>query len=187
MIDKLKLVIEQSAIYLGAVALLWFFLSIAGFAITRWCIKQEISWHRVIKWISMGMVTIFCSVVVIDFLPQTIGLAITQVVVPNIMCAAALHALLLSVDRYMRHKYEQGIIQTRLVVAIMLIYIAAGLFSVAVIKLQYLFVMRLSDIAVGYLTRTALIALLILEILAGRCKEEEKNEIVASDDYTGRW
>lgn len=187
MVDRLKLVMEQSAIYLGAVALLWFFLVIAGITIAKWCIKEELSWQRVVEWISAGMALFFFSVLIIDFLPQSIGLALTQVIIPNIMCAAALHALLLSVDRYMRHKYGQGIIQTRLVVVIMLIYIITGLFSVGIIKLQYPFFMRLSDIAVGYLTRTALVVLLILEILAGRCKEEEKNEVIASDDYTGRW
>ncbi len=162
-----------AAMHLGAVAVLWLLLTISGFAIARWCIKQEISWQRVVRWISVGMAVVFGSVALLYILPAHMTAPLTQVLVPNLVCAAALHALLLAIDRYMLHRYGDGIIPTRLVVALVTVYTVALLWSLAVIKLNYLPVMELSSIAVGYLTRTAIMGLLALEILGGRCKDTQ--------------
>jgi hypothetical protein len=187
MFEQVKDVMEQSALHLGAIAFLWLFLVVAGFVITRWCIKQEISWQGVIRWISIIMSIVFALVVLMYLLPQRFSVPITKVLVPNLICAIVLHALLLSVDRYMRHRYSEGIIQTRLVLAIITIYICSISASVGLIKIHYLTLMRFSDILIGYLTRIALLGLLILEVLAGRCKDRSTQEAITNDTYTQRW
>lgn len=187
MFQQIKGVMEQSALHLGAIVFLWAFLVIAGFVITKWCMKKEISWRRVIRWISIIMSTVFALVVLMYLVPQRFSLPITKVLVPNLICAVVLHALLLSVDRYMRHRYSEGIIQTRLVLALITIYIFSILVSVGLIKIHYLPLMRFSDILIGYLTRIAVLGLLILEILAGRCKDRSIKEVEADDIYTQRW
>lgn len=185
MFERLSNFFELAALHLGAVAVLWVLLVLSGFVIAKWCIKQEISWQRVVRWISVAMALVFGAVAVLYLLPPEWTSPLTKVFVPNMIAAAALHALLLAIDRYMRHRHGEGIIQTRLVVAIIGVYTIAVLFSLVIIKLNYLTLMELSSIATGYLTRTAIVGLLAMEILGGRCKDSQTE---SSSTYTSsRW
>ena len=186
MLEKVTQFMGAAALHLGAIALLWVLLIVSGYTIARWCIKQEISWQRVVRWISVAMGAVFIVVALLYALPLTITAPITQVLVPNLVCAAALHALLLAVDRYMLHRYGDGIIATRLVLGIIIIYIIAVLGSIALIKFNSLTVMHLSQIVTGYLTRTAIIGLLILEILGGRCKDSQNSKATSGSSYNAR-
>jgi hypothetical protein len=186
MFEKVTDFLGVAAMNLGAVAVLWVLLTVSGYAIARWCIKQEISWQRVVRWISVAMAIVFGSVALLYILPPALTAPMTKVLVPNLICAAALHALLLAIDRYMRHRYGDGIIQTRLVVAIIVIYVVAILGSIALMKLNYLTIMQLSDIATGYLTRTAIMGLLALEILGGRCKDTQEDGSSSNSNYGSR-
>lgn len=186
MIDKVIQFMGAAAVNLGAIALLWVLLVVSGYVIARWCIRQEVSWQRVVRWISLAMAIVFGAVAFLYALPVKITAPLTEVLVPNLVCAAALHALMLAVDRYMLHRYGEGIIPTRLVLAIIIIYVVAILGSVALIKINYLPLMHLSEIATGYLTRTAIVGLLVLEILGGRCKDTE-NEKASSFSSARRW
>lgn len=169
--------LRAAAIHLSAVALLWVLLSIAGYAIARWCIKREIRWQKVVRWITAAMVLVFCSVLALYLIPERFTSSLTDVLVPNVVCAAALHALLLAVDRYMRHRFSEGIIPTRLVVAIILIYGLIGAASVTLIKLSFVPLIQVVDITIGYLTRIAVLGLLFVEILAGRCKDQKEPSV----------
>lgn len=190
MLEKVADFFGIAALYLAAVVLLWVLLIVSGYALTRWCVKYSIAWSSVVKWITGAMLIVFVSTVTLSLLPPHLAVPITKVIIPSLVCAAALHALLLSTDRYMRHKYGEGIMPTRLVVAIILVYTMMILGSVGLIKLDYLPVMKLFAITIGYLTRISIIGLLVLEIWSGRCKEQkdDDNSSISSSGYSGgRW
>ena len=189
MLEKVTEFLGVAAMNLGAILFLWVLLVVSGYAVARWCIKQTVSWKRVVCWISAVMGVVFGSVALLYILPPTLTAPISKVLIPNLICAAALHALLLAVDRYMRHRYGEGIIPTRLVVAIIIIYVSAILWSLALLKLNYISLMNLSDITTGYLTRTAIIGLLVLEIVGGRCKDSQEDDtsVSTSGNYGRRW
>ena len=195
MLVKLQGLMSDAMLNLGALVVVWVLLVVASYGITRWCLKKDIAWEKIIQWITIGIGIVFGAIAVLDFVPVRISAPLTKVIIPYLICAAALHSFLLAVDRYMRHKYSEGIIQTRLVVAVITVYVVSILLSLLVLKLNYLSVMTLSDIGVGYLTRIAIIGLLALEILGGRCKDNQDVDNVpnipeeepSEESYTSRW
>lgn len=187
MIEKVSLFAGAAATRLGAIAVLWVVVIVAAYAMARWCIRQHIAWQKVVQWVSLAMGTVFIGTALLYIFPQEITVPVTRIFVPFLICAVALHSLLLSIDRYMRHKHSEGIIPTRLVVAIFIIYLLALLFALALAKVATLAALiNVSSIAVSYLTRIALVSLLVLEIFGGRCKDQSENDS-STTDYTRRW
>src|SRR3989338_8720882 len=99
MLEKVSHFFGPAVIHLGAVGVLWMVLVFAGYAIARLCIKQEVAWQKVVTWISTAMIIVFCGIVLLYLLPKSFTIPFASVVIPNLVCAVALHALLLSVDR----------------------------------------------------------------------------------------
>lgn len=195
MLVKFQSFVSGAMLHVGALVALWVLLVVASYGMAHWCFKKDIAWKKIIQWISVGMGIVLGAILALDFLPVRISAPLTKVIIPYLICAAALHSFLLAVDRYMRHKHSEGIIQTRLVVAVITVYVVSILLSLLVLKLNYLSVMTLSDIGVGYLTRIAIIGLLVLEILGGRCKDNQDFDDVpngpeeepSEELYTSRW
>lgn len=190
MIQKFTALAEAAAVNLGAIALLWALFIATGYVMARWCFEQPIAWQKIIKWVSIAMGIVFICTVLMYILPEYATIPLTKVFVPYLICAIALHSFLLAVDRYMRHRHGEGIIQTRLVVAIITIYVVAILASLGMLKLHVASLIELSDIAVGYLTRTSIVALLVLEVIGGRCKEKSEgadSATTSTSSYSSRW
>lgn len=187
MMEKVSIFAGTAATRLGAIAVLWFVVVVAAYAMARWCIRQHVPWQKVVQWVSLAMGTVFISTAVLYFFPKEIIVPVTKIFVPYLICAAALHALLLGIDRYMRHKHGEGIIPTRLVVATFIVYLLALLFALALAKVTRLAALiNVSDIAVNYLTRIAILSLLALEVVGGRCKDQSEDDTMTKD-YTRRW
>lgn len=194
MLVKIQGFMSEAMLHFGALVVLWVLLVAASYGVSHWCVKSELGWRKIIKWITVGMGIVCGGMIVLHFLPVSLGIPLTKVVIPYVVCAAALHGFLLAVDRYIRHKYADGMIQTRLVVAVITVYVVAISLALLVLKIPYASVMTLSDICIGYLTRIAIFGLLVLEILGGRCKESalpERSESDATeepiDSYSSRW
>lgn len=191
MLAKLQDFMGIAMLHSGALIVSWALLIIASYGMAHWCFKSEISWRKIITWISIAMALVLTVVMTLDFLPDEISDPFRKVIVPYLICSVVLHSFLLAVDKYMCHKYNERIIQTRLVVAVIAVY---GLFLGAgclVLKVGPGTFMTLTDIGVGYLTRIGIVGLLVFEVMGGRCNckntIENNSESEESDSYTSRW
>jgi len=188
MVKNLGEIAQALAAQLIALGVVWTLLVVTSWIMFKWCFKREISWTRAAHWITGVMGVVLVGMGIQYALPQTLTAPIAQVVIPHIVCAMALHGLLLAVDRYMRHRDGEGIISTRLVLSILLIYVFSILGAVGLIKIHTIFLTDVAEIVVDYLTTGAIVGLLVLEILGGRCKDQTQNlNENSSNNYSNNW
>jgi hypothetical protein len=186
MVANLGAFAQAAATHLIALSILWGVLVASSYVMVHWCLKKNMEWVRAAQYISVAMGLVFLCVVALYLLPEAWTVPLTKVIVPRLVCAAVLHSLILAVDRYMRHRYADGIIPTRLVVSIIGIYAISLLGSFLLLKINNLLLIEISDIATDYLTKGAIVGLLFLEVIGGRCKDQP-DEGSGEVDYTKRW
>jgi len=189
MIKKLGVFAQALTTQFIALGIIWAFLVGVSYVMLRWCFKQDIPWTKAVHWITGAMIVVLVGMGALYVLPLSITAPISQVIIPRLVCAMALHSMLLAIDRYMIHRYGEGIIPTRLVLSIILVYTVSILGAIALIKIQNKFLIDVAEIVVDYLTKGAIAGLLFLEIFGGRCKEKSSDDASngSSNSYSGRW
>lgn len=186
MVGKLGAFFQALATHLIALAVVWVLLVGVSYVMLRWCFQRQIPWVRAAHWITGAMGVVLGGMGVLYALPLSLTLPISTVIIPHGICAMALHSLLLAVDRYMRHRFGEGIIQTRLVLFIITIYAVTILGAIVLIKVNNSFLSTISSLVFDYLTRGAIMGLLVLEIWGGRCKEPS-DESTSGSFMSKRW
>lgn len=166
---------QALATQLIALGMVWMLLVAVSWMLLRFCFNKEVSWASTARWISGSMVFMAVAMGSLYILPESLTDPINKVLVPCSICAIAIHSLLLVFDRYVRHKYGQGFVQTRLILLIVLVYVLAIVTAIGLIKIHNSFLIDVFYMTVDYLTKGAIVALLLLEVLSGRCKDQPQN------------
>jgi hypothetical protein len=186
MIEKIVGFFGQVALYASSLFLVWIFVLGITYAVMQWCIKKEMPILKIISWISLAVLDLFITLIIFHMLPDNLQTVLTTIVVPHALCAFVLHACFLVIDRFFYHHFGQGMIHTRLVFIIIAVYIVLCLVALFLLHNQSSFILKISTIAVGYVTQIGLLILLTFEILAGRCTHKTIQEIGNHAD-DGNW
>jgi hypothetical protein len=127
-----------------------------------------------------------CAVVALfNLLPIQFQFIVIHIIIPQIFCALLLHAVILALDRFMNQGAAQSMIPARLLLLITFVYIFFTTLSLVLIYCQHVFMTQLFDLVANYLTKIGLVALLGLEVLAGRCNRSALAQSSYSDTDEG--
>ena len=162
--------------YIVSFFYMWGITIVGSYGLIHWGFNQNISFKKVIKWISMIIGAFGLLLIGLYFVPHAWQEILTNVIIVHLMCAVSLHLFLLSLDRFLKHRYNgQGMIATRLVVAIIMMYIISTITILVVLHLSSQFLLRIIAFNNTYIMRSALLSTLFLEIYGGRCKEHNQS------------
>jgi hypothetical protein len=185
-IQKMINFLEQIALYASSLFLVWIFLVAISYGVIRWCIKQEMSIVRIVSWISGGVLALFFAFIIFHLFAYTLQIMLTTIVIKNTMCAFVLHLWFLAIDRFLKYRYGNGMIQTRLVTLIIAIYCFFLVLSLVLLHNQSTFLLKLFTLTVEYLTQIGLVTVLIFEIVTGRSSHIMQQEL-DNNSHDGSW
>ncbi|NBQ17706.1 hypothetical protein EBU24_05305 [bacterium] len=156
---------------------IWAVTVASGYGLIRWGFSEQISLQKAGKWVTAIIGSFGLLLMLLCLLPTVFHELLTDLLLPRLMCAASLHLFLLSLDRFIRHRHGgQGMIATRLVVAIIMVYVVLLIGALIVLKTSSEFLLRIAQLNSTYLMRGALLSTLFLEIYGGRCKAHNSQE-----------
>ena len=156
---------------------IWAVAIAGGYGLIRWGFSQEISLQKAAKWVTAVTGSFGLLLILLCLLPAHFHEILTNLILPRLMCAASLHLFLLSLDRFIRHRRGgQGMMPTRLVVAIILVYVVSLIGALIVLKTSNEFLLGIAQLNSMYLMRGSLLSTLFLEIYGGRCKAHKDSE-----------
>lgn len=182
-VEKIIHFFGSMAFHATALFLVWIFLTATIYAVVRWCTQQSIGFH--FTWIT-GLMAGLCAVVALfNLLPIQFQFIVIHIIIPQIFCALLLHAVIFALDRFMNQCVGHSMIPARLVLLITFVYIFFMTLSLILIYCQHLFMTQLFDLMTNYLTKIGLVALLVFEVLARRCKRSALGQSSYSDTDEG--
>lgn len=156
---------------------IWVVVMAGGYGLIRWGFSEQISLQKAVKWVTVFIGSFGVLLIILCLLPIHFHEILTNLILPRLMCAASLHLFLLSLDRFIRHRRGgQGMMPTRLVVAIILVYVVSLIGALIVLKTSSEFLLRIAQLNSTYLMRGSLLSTLFLEIYGGRCKAHKDSE-----------
>ncbi|MFT6765561.1 MAG: hypothetical protein ACJAZS_000439 [Alteromonas naphthalenivorans] len=145
------------------ISIVWACIVAISYLMIRWCFDYEMSWKRVGMWATGTFVGVMASIAMYYILPQR-WQDITNVLFDHLICGAALHMLLFRVDGYLINKFGSGISRSKFYLGVIIIYGFMILDGLVVIQMNSHVIVKISDMVVEYLTRSAVLMCLVLEI-----------------------
>lgn len=162
--------------YIVSLCCIWSVAVIGSYGLIRWGFTIPISLKKTVKWLSIIIGAFGLFLIGLCIVPYHWESVLTNLIVPRLICAVSLHLFLLSLDRFIRHRHGgQGMIPTRLVVAIIMVYVVSVVAILAVLSTSSEFILRIAAFNSTYIMRGALLSTLFLEIYGGRCKEHKNS------------
>lgn len=160
---------------------IWSVAVIGSYGLISWGFNVSISFEKIIKWLSIIIGVFGLSLIGLSFFPENWQIIFTNLIVPRLICAFSLHLFLLSLDRFIKHRRSgKGMIPTRLVVAIIMVYIISTLEVLAVLGMSNEFALKIAAFNSIYIMRGSLLGSLFLEIYGGRCREHNQSDALCS-------
>jgi len=179
-VEKIIHFFGHMALHVGALFLVWIFLVVAIYAITRLCAQQPVTFH--ITWVTVTMAGLCAVVALFNLLPVQFQFIVTQMIISQLLCAMLFHAVILALDRFMNQCIGNGMMPTRLVLLVTFVYIFFVTLSLVLVYCQNAFMSQLFDLMANYLTKIGLVILLVFEVLAQRCKYPHSTQSSYSDN-----
>jgi hypothetical protein len=182
-VEKIIHFFGHMALHVSALFLVCLFLVVIIYAITRLCAQQPVIFH--LTWITVTMAGLCAVVALFNLLPIQFQFIVARIIIPQLLCAILLHTVILALNRFMNQCIGHGMIPTRIVLLITIIYIFFMTLSLVLIYCQHAFMTQLFNLVTNYLTKIGLVALLVFEVLAGRCKRSTLGQSGYSDSNEG--
>jgi hypothetical protein len=163
------------------VSIVWACIVAISYLTIRWCFDYEMSWKRFGSWAFGTFVSVISSIVAYYLLPQR-WQDVCNVLFDHLICGAVLHILLFRVDSYLVNKFGSGISRPKLYLGIMIIYGIMILDALVVIQMNSHMIVKVADMVIEYLTRSAVLMCLVLEIIARNKTKKEPEDSVQNYD-----
>ena len=183
MIEGVHLSSSTLSLHVASLALLWGIMTFSIYGMWYWCVGVPLSWQKLLQWSSIILGVMLLGGLSLVVISDGLRVAMTHVLLPAFLCAAAMYLFFRSLDRYFNYTGAiSHVSYFRFITSAFMMYTILFLGMVIILRFQSYKYAQLFTISVHYVMYSMLLASVLLEVKVGSGTPLKQSFLPDEDD-----